>query len=206
MPELPRCRRTTWAEAERWADLLAGQILGRGPAPEVLVALTRGGWVPARLLADRLGVHQLLPLRVRHWGVTATPSAQAELIDTVGGTVSGQSVLIVDDLTDTGQSLRLAREHVERLGPARLATATFLHMAHSQFVPEFFAEEIPREAWVWVVFPWNYWEDLRELSGRVRTEGADAEAVRAMLAARCGLEVPLQDVVRALAPPGGGTG
>ncbi len=201
MADLPRCRRATWPDAERWADALAAQILARGPPPETLVALTRGGWVPARLLADRLGVHRLLPLRVRHWGVTATPSARAELVGGLGEPVSGQAVLVVDDLTDTGESLRLAREHVAALGPARLATATFLHMAHATFTPDFFAEEIPREEWVWVVFPWNYWEDLRELAGRARAEGADPEMVRRTLAARCGLDLPLADLLRALGAP-----
>lgn len=210
MADLPRCRRTTWAEAERWADRVADQILAQEAVPDALVALTRGGWVPARLLADRLGIHRLLPLRVRHWGVTATPSAQAELDGSVGGTVAGASILIVDDLTDTGESLRLARAHVAALGPARLGTATFLHMAHSTFTPEFFAEEIPRGGWAWVVFPWNYWEDLRTLARKARAEAgadADGEAIRRVLAATCGLDVPFADVLRALGPPpaGGGT-
>ncbi|MGI0054055.1 MAG: phosphoribosyltransferase [Thermoplasmata archaeon] len=199
MDDLPRCRATTWGEIDGWADRLSDGIRAAGLAPEALVALTRGGWVPARLLADRLGVHRLLPLRVRHWGVTATMSGRAELTDDFPGSVAGERILIVDDICDTGESLELARAHVAARGPAQLETATFLHIADSKLQPTHFAEEIARDAWVWVVFPWNYWEDLRALAGRVA--GAKPASVRRTLAERCGWTVPLAHVEKVLAAP-----
>ncbi|MCI4354868.1 MAG: phosphoribosyltransferase, partial [Thermoplasmata archaeon] len=166
MTEYPRCRRTTWSDADRWADTIAERVRAAERLPETIVALTRGGWVPARLLADRLGVKRLVSLRAQHWGVTATPSGKAELTEGLSGPVRGQHVLVVDDITDTGQSLELATAHVREAGAARVESATCLHISHSQVVPTYFAEEIPREAWVWIVFPWNYWEDLATLAKR----------------------------------------
>jgi uncharacterized protein len=196
--DLPKCRLTTWAEVGRWADVLASQIVGAGPLPQTIVGLTRGGWVPARLLADRLGVHRLVALRAQHWGVTATKSGRAELTEELSGPVARERVLIVDDITDTGESLDLARAHVAERRPASLATATLLHITHSKFLPDFYAEEIPRKAWVWVVFPWNYWEDLNSLAQRATVSGAGPEGARRVLARECGLKVPLADVTRAL--------
>jgi uncharacterized protein len=198
-PELPRCRLTSWKEVEGWADRLAHALRGADHVPETIVALTRGGWVPARLMADRLGVKRLAALRAQHWGVTATKSGRAELTEGLAGSVEGQNVLILDDITDTGESLELARAHVAEQAPKRLETATFLHITHSKFVPDYYAEEIARDAWVWVVFPWNYWEDLRALAARARTEGGTASEVRAQLAEAAGLTVPLADVEHALA-------
>ncbi|HKV89645.1 MAG TPA: phosphoribosyltransferase, partial [Thermoplasmata archaeon] len=60
MADLPKCRRTSWAEADGWADRIDAQVRASGHVPETIVALTRGGWVPARLLADRLGVRRLV--------------------------------------------------------------------------------------------------------------------------------------------------
>jgi len=201
MDELPRCRRASWAEIDRWADIVAGRVRSAGERPETIVGLARGGWVPARLLGDRLGVRHLVSLRVQHWGLTASRDGKARLTEGLSGEVAGESVLVVDDITDTGESLRLASEHVAGAKPRSVATAAFVHIAHSKFVPTFFAEEIPRDGWVWVVFPWNYWEDLATLAARAEAVTPGPEAVRATLRDRCGLDVPLEDVhrVRSLA-------
>jgi len=199
MVDLPRCRRATWPEVDRWADEVAGRVRSAGRLPEAIVGLTRGGWVPARLLGDRLGVKHLVSVRVQHWGVTAAQDGEARLTEGLSGTVEGEAVLVVDDITDTGESLRLASEHVRATGPRAVETAALVHIAHSKFVPTYYGEEIPRDAWVWVVFPWNYWEDLTTLASRAEPLGAGAEAVRSTLAERCGLQVPLEDVRRALA-------
>jgi len=198
MADLPRCRRASWLDVERWADAVAAKVRAAGRPPETLVGLTRGGWVPARLLGDRLGIHRLVSLRVQHWGVTAARDGKARLTEGLSGAVAGQAVLVVDDITDTGESLHLASEHVAAAGPRSVETAAFVHIAHSKFVPTFFAEEIPRDAWVWVVFPWNYWEDLANLAGRAGAVSSGIEQVQATLHSRCGLDVPLEDLRRVL--------
>ena len=198
MDELPRCRRATWDDIDRWAETLAERVRAADRVPETIVGLTRGGWVPSRLLSDRLGVRRLVSLRAQHWGVTATPTGTAQVTEGLSGPVAGERVLIVDDITDTGESLQLAVEHVKDGRAARITTATLLHIAHAKFVPDFFAEEIPRDAWVWVVFPWNYWEDLRALAEKATRGSPDPELARRKLKDRCGLDVPRADLERVL--------
>ncbi len=198
MAEYPKCRRTSWHDADRWADSLADRIRASGHNPETLVALTRGGWVPARLLADRLKLKRLVSLRAQHWGVTATPSGAAEITEGLSGPVRGQDVLIVDDITDTGESLSLALEHVQNAGARRVETATCLHITHSKFLPTYVAEEIDRDDWVWVVFPWNYWEDLATLGRRAFDEVHSVPEALRLLKDRAGLEVPLEDLEQVL--------
>jgi hypoxanthine phosphoribosyltransferase len=203
MVDLPKCRVTSWAEADGWADRIAEAVRAKGRVPETIVALTRGGWVPARLLADRLGVKRLVSIRLQHWGVTAQPSGKAELTEGLSGPVRGQSVLVVDDITDTGESLALATQAVRDAGASRVESAACLHIGHSKFVPEYFAEQIPRDAWVWVVFPWNYWEDVRHLVQQALAEGKDVDGVRALLHERTGLDLPVEDVRRQIDPTDG---
>jgi uncharacterized protein len=196
MVDLPRCRRATWADIDGWADRVASQVRERSAVPVTIVGLTRGGWVPARLLADRLGVKRMVALRAQHWGVTATPTGAAEITEGLSGPVSGQKVLVVDDITDTGESMALAVAHVRAERPSRVESAVFLHITHSKFEPTYYAEEIPRDDWVWVVFPWNYWEDLTALSLRAVEAGAGVERVRATLKEKCGLDIPRSDLDR----------
>ncbi len=194
MVDFPRCRVATWADIDQLADRVAEQVLAAGLRPETIVGLTRGGWVPARLLADRLGVKRVYSLRAQHWGVTATPSGRAEVTEGVSGPVEGQRVLIVDDITDTGESLELALARVRDGRPTRAETAALFHITHSKFTPNYFGEEIPKESWVWVVFPWNYWEDLASLAERARSVAP--EGVRTLLRERCGWDVPPEHLAR----------
>jgi hypoxanthine phosphoribosyltransferase len=196
MVDLPRCRRATWAEVDRWADRLAEQVRSAQALPDTLVGLTRGGWVPARMLSDRLGVKRLVSVRAQHWGVTATPDGVASLSEGLSGPVAGEKVLIVDDITDTGESLLLALDHVRAANPSRAETATFLHIPHSKIVPTYFAEEIPRDAWVWIVFPWNYWEDLVVLAQKAAPVAPGLGGIQTTLRERCGLEIPMGDLER----------
>ncbi|MGP8077167.1 MAG: phosphoribosyltransferase [Thermoplasmata archaeon] len=209
MVELPHCRQASWADIERWADHVAGKVRSARSVPETIVGLTRGGWVPARLLCDRLGVGRLVSLRAQHWGVTATRDGAATLSEGLSGPIAGESVLVVDDITDTGESLRLAVEHVAQAGPRRAESATLLHIAGATFVPTYFAESLRRDQWAWVVFPWNYWEDLRALAARAAEVAPGLDAVRATLRERCGLDVPrgdLERLAREGKPPAGTAG
>lgn len=197
MVDFPRCRVARWKEVDRWAETVARAVGAAGPSPETIVGLTRGGWVPARLLADHLGVKRLVSLRAQHWGVTATPDGHASVSEGLSGPVKGQKVLIVDDITDTGESLALALEVVKKEGPTHVDTAAFLHIAHSKYTPTFYAEEIPKEQWVWVVFPWNYWEDVASLAARAREVDPTPEGIRRTLRERCGLDLDAATLARA---------
>lgn len=186
---------------EGWSDALAERIRAADAVPDTVVALTRGGWVPARMLADRLGLKRLLALRAQHWGVTARPDGKAEITEGLVHSVAGQRILVLDDITDTGESLALAVEHVRGAGPARVQSAACLHIAHSKFRPDFFAEEIPRGSWAWIVFPWNFWEDLRALGGRALDEaGGDRGTALTILREGCGLPVTPAEFDRAVPP------
>ncbi|EQD54499.1 xanthine-guanine phosphoribosyltransferase, partial [mine drainage metagenome] len=194
MAELPRCRQATWADVDRWADRLAERIRGQGDPPDVLVGVTRGGWVPTRLLSDRIGTRRVVSLRIQHWGVTATPSGAAEVTEELSGPVRGHRALIVDDIADTGESLHLARERVARDGALSVETAACLYITHSKLIPTYFAEEIDRSRWVWIIFPWNYWEDLRTLVER--TGAPTPEQAKTLLSEQSGVEFPIDDIDR----------
>ncbi|MFQ6013339.1 MAG: phosphoribosyltransferase [Thermoplasmata archaeon] len=158
-----RCRIVTWDEIATWADAVGGKIRRSDFHPEVIVGLTRGGWVAARLLCDLLMIKRLYAVKVEHWGVTARPDGKARLVQGLTADVAGRKVLLVDDITDTGESLELAKEHVAAAGPGELRSATLLHITHSKFKPDFYEVEVPKEAWAWFIFPWNLHEDLRTI-------------------------------------------
>lgn len=50
-----RCKLVGWGDVQALTRELALRLAGDGYAPDILVAIGRGGWVPGRLLSDFLG-------------------------------------------------------------------------------------------------------------------------------------------------------
>ncbi len=157
------CKLVTYDEIMKWTANIAKQIRACDCKPTVIVGLTRGGWVPARMLCDLLSVKKLYAVKTEHWGVTANLDGKALLTQELIADVANESVLVVDDITDTGESLMLAMAHLFKKQPAELKSATLLHITHSKIEPDFYAVEVPKEKWAWFIWPWNLHEDLRTL-------------------------------------------
>ncbi|MEL9914637.1 MAG: phosphoribosyltransferase [Thermoplasmatales archaeon] len=154
-------RFVSWEEIERWAEIIVEKI---GDFKfDCVIAVIRGGLVPSRIIADFLGIKDIFTLKTEHWGVTATPDGKARVTYPIVKDLKGRSVLVVDDITDTGQSLRLALEATQQKNPAILRSATFLHINRSEIVPDYYAEVVDVSNWKWFIFPWNRREDMRNL-------------------------------------------
>lgn len=162
-PESFRCKLVTWQEIAKWTAGVARMVRECGCRPTVVIGLTRGGWVPARLLCDHLKVKKLYAIKTEHWGVTANPDGKALLTQELNINIENDSVLVVDDITDTGESMTLAMAHLGKMRPRELRNATLLHIAHSKIKPEFYTVNVPKERWTWFIFPWNLNEDMRTL-------------------------------------------
>lgn len=160
MELLTRCLFIDWSEIDRAATEAAGKIKASGFRSDWVIGVARGGVVPARLFCDLLHLKNLAVVKVDHWGVTASPDGQAHLAYGTNVNLTNQKVLLVDDITDTGQSLLLAKQYLEEQRSAEVKTATLYHLNCSKFTPDFYGVE--RE-WAWLIFPWNRREDMVNL-------------------------------------------
>ncbi len=158
------CYILDWHDISNYAYQTATKIKNSGWRPDVIVGIARGGWVHARIACDLLGIKDLFSVKVDHWGVTATKDGKAKLTCPLVGDVKGKKVLVVDDITDTGESLTMAVEHVIEKGASEVKSATLMHIAGSKFVPDYFGVEI---AWAWEIWPWNFYEDLTSLITKI---------------------------------------
>jgi hypoxanthine phosphoribosyltransferase len=173
-----RCKLVSFDEIAKWTADVAKQIEDAGPKPTVIIGLTRGGWVPARMLCDSLGVKKLYAIKTEHWGVTANPDGKALLTQELNTTIANEEVVVIDDITDTGESLTLAMDHLAKLRPRSVRSATLLHITHSKFTPDYYSVEVPKERWTWFIFPWNVHEDLRTLLPKTLYEPKDVAEIK----------------------------
>ena len=103
----------SWDQFHRDARALAWRLAEAGPF-QVIVAITRGGLVPAAIVARELGVRVIETVCVASYdhisqGELRLLKGVAESITALGGG-SGQGVLIVDDLVDTGKTAKIVRD------------------------------------------------------------------------------------------------
>jgi hypoxanthine phosphoribosyltransferase len=161
----PLCYILDFDDIYQYAYQTAIKVRDSNWRPQAIVGIARGGWVHARIQCDLLGVKELYSIKVDHWGVTATKDGKAKISCPLSGDVKGKKVLVVDDITDTGESLTLAVNHVKEQGrAAEVRSATLMHIAGSKFVPDYFGVEV---AWAWEIWPWNFYEDLTALITKI---------------------------------------
>ena len=158
--------------------------------PDVVVALARGGWFAGRCVCDFLGLDDLTSLKMEHYVGTAEKTDEPQIrYPMPEGSVEGKDVLIIDDIADTGGSIRRAEEYVEERNADTVRTATLQLLGTSEFEPDFVGERLER--WTWVVYPWNFIEDMIDIiEGAMKRADAttfDREAIRHHLEADHGV-------------------
>jgi hypoxanthine phosphoribosyltransferase len=163
-----KCRLYSWEEMYQLAEKTIGKINKSGYKPDKIIGITRGGWVPSMMFSDLLGNRDMLSLKIEHWSHTATKDAKAVLKYPLQADLSGQKILLVDDLTDSGDSIILALEDVRKNNPKEVRIATLIHKKQSKIKPDYFAEE--KNKWEWIILPWNLNEDLLNLSNKIIKE------------------------------------
>ncbi|OYT38617.1 MAG: phosphoribosyl transferase [Desulfurococcales archaeon ex4484_58] len=160
----------SWNEIVEWSYGLAKKIREDGYKPNVIVALARGGYVPARLLCDFLDVENLLSIQSQHWTEAAKAEEKAIIKYPYKIDLSSEKILVVDDIVDTGDSLKLARDYiVENWRPDEVRTAALQWISSvAKFKPDYYYIEVTD--WTWFQYPWTRLEDTYQFIKRMMLE------------------------------------
>jgi hypoxanthine phosphoribosyltransferase len=182
------CELVSWSQVQRLARRLALKVRDSGFRPDLLVAIARGGYPVARLISDYLGILDLTEIKVEHYlGTLKAPVARVRYA--IPAPVEGRRILLVDDVTDTGDSFVVALEHLRSRGtPREVRTAALHHKRVSPYVPDFYARKVIR--WRWIIYPWALIEDLSVLIRALGGPPAPPATISRRLAAAHGIRVP----------------
>jgi xanthine phosphoribosyltransferase len=142
----------SWDQFHRDARALTWRLSGVGPF-EAIVCVTRGGLVPAAIVARELEIRLIETVCVASYhdyktqGATSVLKGVADSITQIGGG-GGKGVLIVDDLVDTGKTARIVRD---MLPEAHFATVYAKPMGRP--LVDTFITEVSQDTWIY--FPWD---------------------------------------------------
>ncbi len=141
----------SWPELHRDARYLSQQLHDRG-AWKGIVAITRGGLVPAALVARELEIRLIDTICVASYGAgTGGGAAQQQGgLQILKGSVSGdgEGFLLIDDLVDTGKTAQVVRQ----LLPKAYFATLYAKPAGRPFV-DTCVKEFKQNKWIF--FPWD---------------------------------------------------
>ncbi len=141
----------SWDQFHRDARALAWRLNGVGPF-HALVAITRGGLVPAAIVAREIGMRLIETLCIASYDHTT--QGELHILKSVSDAVmklgagTGKGVLVVDDLVDTGKTARVVRD---LLPDAHIATVYAKPLGRP--LVDTFITEVSQDTWIF--FPWD---------------------------------------------------
>jgi len=133
----------SWEELHRNARALAWRLVDQGPWKGI-VAITRGGLVPAAIIARELEIRLLDTICVASYDHQA--QGQVKVLKSIEG--DGAGWIVVDDLVDTGSTMRVVRQMLPK---AHVATV-YAKPAGRPLVDTFITE-VSQDTWIF--FPWD---------------------------------------------------
>ncbi|MFB6253792.1 MAG: phosphoribosyltransferase, partial [Halobacteriaceae archaeon] len=143
LPDEFKCTITNWDYIYDLCRDVSHQVKTDQFDPDVIVALARGGWFAGRCLCDFLGLDDLTSLKMEHYVGTAEKTGEPEIrYPMPEGSVENKDVLIIDDIADTGGSIKHAYEYVTDRDPQSVRTGTLQLLQTSEFEPDFIGERL----------------------------------------------------------------
>ena len=173
----------SWEQIYELLLNLANRIRKANFRPDVIVGISRGGWPPARIMSDLLENPELANVKAEFYLGVAETKGEPVITQPVSVSVMGKKVLVVDDVADTGKSLRLVRSHLREHGATEVKIATIYYKPWSILTPDWYEKETSS----WVIFPWERKETVRNIVENYKAQGKSIEEAKEKLV-RCGLD------------------
>jgi len=181
----------TWGDIQRLCEAVAEKVRKAGYCPDMIVAISRGGFPPARILCDLLDVKALASVGIEYYKAVKDTKRKPVILYPLNADVKAKKILIVDDVADTGHSLAVARDHVLGEGASDVRIATLHRKPWSVVEPDFYAEDTD----AWIVYVWEVRETVRQLTLKLRGEGKKGEEIKKELMSQGFREKTLRDLL-----------
>jgi xanthine phosphoribosyltransferase len=134
----------SWDQLHRDSRALAWRLL-TGPAFQGIIAVTRGGLVPAAIIAREMELRLVDTVCISSYD-WKTQNDDVQVLKSVPG--SGKEWLIIDDLVDTGKTAKFVRE---MLPEAHFATV--YAKPDGRPLVDTYITEVSQDTWI--LFPWD---------------------------------------------------
>lgn len=134
----------SWEDAAQLAEQLAAQLMLRRDEFRTIIAITRGGMVPAAIIARRLDIKYVDTVGISSYEDKV--QGEVQVIKTIPG--NGEGCLVIDDLVDRGTTAQIVRQML----PKSVIAVLYAKPSGKPFA-DIAIRDIPQD--VWIEFPWE---------------------------------------------------
>lgn len=143
-----------WDEFHKDCDKVAAQLLNK--KFNYIIGLSRGGVIPARIIAENVEADHFLILGLKLYNGNQ-PGEHIQITQDIPDNIEmdrHDNILIVDDISDGGTTLRYAMSYMFRKsGGGNISTACPYYKPHTKYKPSYYAKSYPNDEWI--VFPFE---------------------------------------------------
>lgn len=126
-----------------------------------VVGISRGGLIPATLIAKHLDVREVVSFGLKSYNDgddyetrISTPTVYQDIRDCYQLSRDGSHTLVVDDVTDKGNTFKYIERALKDMSSViNFKTSTIFKKPTSSFDPDYVYNMAPIEEWI--VFPWE---------------------------------------------------
>lgn len=165
----------TWQEYHSLAQKLAAAILSDKKPYDEIVAIARGGLTLGHLLSDFLRI-PISTITIQSYTDIQT-QGNLTITKKIQGSIAGKYILLVDDVADSGKTIRRAVSYLRRLKPKKITTVTMFYKPHSVFRPDYFARQTRR----WILFPYEPTEMILLITRQLTKDGKTKREIQQFL-------------------------
>ena len=149
----------SWNQIYGMLQIQAQKIQSSHYKPDIIVGVARGGLVPARILLDLLEIRDFAIIQIEYYQGINQPGTQPVLKQCLNTDLSGKKTLLVDDVSDGGKSLQLAKRHLQEKGAKEVKIATLYIKPQTITLSDYYEKQTKH----WIVFPWEIKESIRKI-------------------------------------------
>lgn len=164
-----------WKQYHILARKLAVSILSQSHPCESIVAISRGGLTLGHLLSDLLRI-PIATISIQSYADIQT-QGEVTITAKLHAPIKGKRVLLVDDVSDSGKTLKRAVAYLKKLGPADITTATLFYKPRSIFRPDIFARQTSK----WILFPYEPTEMIYLITKKMNEAGKSKAQIQHFL-------------------------
>lgn len=110
-------------------------------------------------MSDLLDVQNVKVARCEYYSDVGERRTHPVITQKIQGSIRNKNVLLVDDVSDTGESLLEIKKYLQSKDPRSLTVATIHIKPWSKFVPDYYVESTD----AWIIYPWELYESIKSL-------------------------------------------
>ena len=165
----------SWKEYHAYSQKIAAAILAHEKPFDVIVAIGRGGLTFGHLLSDFLQI-PISSITIQSY-TDIQKQGEVHITDGLSFHIGGKRVLLVDDIADTGTTLKRAIEYLKEFKPSVVTTATLFYKPHSTLRPDYFAKLTKQ----WILQPFEVTEWIYTFTKKMTEEGKSKAEIQVFL-------------------------